>query len=131
MQPEPVDYAGPRATPASELLAQTLSEARELVRLEVRLARAELKEEVARAKRAAIVGAIGATFVVLALSSLVVAAVLALGGTAVTALVVAAVLAGLGVASIAIAYAAVPKAVLGQTREQIKSDVEQLKEHVA
>jgi len=66
----------------------------------------------------------------LTLGALLVAVILALGGTAVTALVVAAVLAVLAVASIAAAYALVPKTVLGQTREHLKGDVEQLKEHV-
>lgn len=131
MQTEPNVHPARAAMPASELLAQALSEARELVSLEVRLAKAELKEEIARTKRAAIAGAVGTVFVTLALAALLVAVILALGGTAGTALIVAAVLAVLGAASMAIAYASAPKAVLGQTREQLKDDVEQLKEHVA
>lgn len=131
MQTEPNVRAAAGATPASELLAQALSEARELVTLEVRLAKAELKEEIAGAKRAALAGAVGGVFVTLALAALLVAVILALGGTAAIALIVAAVLAVLGAASIAIAYASAPKAVLEHTREQLKGDVEQLKEHVA
>jgi len=130
MQTEPIENAARGEPPASELVAQALSDARELVRLEIRMAKAELKEEISRTKRAAILGAIGGVFVILALATLLIAVVLALGGTAVTALVVAAVLAGLGLASIAVAYASVPKTVLGQTREHLKGDVEQLKEHV-
>ena len=131
MQTDPVDDAVRGSASARELVAQVLSEAKELVRLEVRLARAELKDEIRRAKRAAVAGAIGAVFVILTLAILLVAVVLALGGTAIAALVVAAALAVLGATSLGLAYASMPKQVLEHTREQMKEDVEHLKEHVA
>jgi len=114
-----------------DLAKQVLADARELVQLEVRLAKAELLEEMAEAKRAAIAAVFAFGFALLALSALVVALVLALGATPFAALAVAggfvAVAAGLGI----YAYSAAPHSLLGRTRQHVKDDISELKEHVA
>lgn len=115
----------------ADLAKQALGDARELVQLEVRLARAELLEELAGVKRAAIAGLIGFTFVMLAFSALVIALVLALGGTAGAALAVAAGFLVIGAALGVYAYTAAPHSILDRTRSHVKNDISELKEHVA
>jgi uncharacterized membrane protein YqjE len=114
-----------------DLAKQALGDARELVQLEVRLARAELLEELASVKRAAVAGLLGFTFVLLAFSALVMALVLALGGTAGAALAVAAGFLVLGAGLGALAYAALPRSILDRSRRHLQRDISELKEHAA
>ncbi|HYJ09982.1 MAG TPA: phage holin family protein [Polyangiaceae bacterium] len=114
-----------------ELAKQALGDARELVQLEVRLARAELLEELAGVKRAAIAGLLGFACVLLAFSALVIALVLALGGTAGVALAVAAGFLVLGAGLGAFAYASAPHSILDRSRSHVKRDISELKEHAA
>ncbi|MBX3233872.1 MAG: phage holin family protein [Labilithrix sp.] len=114
-----------------DLVKEALDEAKELVRLEVELAKTEIDEEIARAKKAAVGFALAGAFGVLALCMLAVALVLALGGTPLTAIAVAGgflLVAGLGVA---LGYSVFPKKPLAHTRARLESDLEQLKEHLA
>ena len=121
----------PESISTSELLKQTIEEARELVKLEVGIAREELKQDLREAKRAAIAGALALGMAVLVLDALVVAIILALGGTASAALAVAAALAALTALSVAFAYTAAPKSLLGKTRQHLKEDANEIKEHMA
>ena len=121
----------PKSVPTADLIKQTLAEARDLVELEVRLAKEELKADVVEAKRAAIAGALGLGILLLLLGALVVAVILALGGTVGAALIVSAGLALLAATSVAVAYAIAPKSLLGKTRRHLKQDATELKEHVA
>jgi uncharacterized membrane protein YqjE len=121
----------PELLPTTDLVKQALSEARDLVQLEVRIAKEELREELVEAKRAAIAGALAIGIAMLVLGALLVAVILALGGTVGAALVVAAGLAALAAISVAVAYATAPKSVLGKTRKHLKQDATELKEHVA
>ncbi len=118
-------------TSTADLVREAMDEAKELVRLEVELAKEEVREELQQAKRAAIGFGIAAGASVVTLCLLAVALVLALGGTALVALAVAggfAVVAGVtGYAS----YGMMPKTPLEKTRRRLKSDVNQLKEHIA
>jgi uncharacterized membrane protein YqjE len=114
-----------------DLAKQALGDARELVQLEVRLARAELMEELAGVKRAAVAGLLGFACVLLAFSALVMALVLALGGTAGAALAVAAGFLALGAGLGAFAYAALPRSILDRSRHHLKRDISELKEHAA
>jgi uncharacterized membrane protein YqjE len=117
--------------PTSELVKEVFDETRELVRLEVQLARAEVTAELRRATRAAI--AVGITLVafILFLAMMALMIVLACGGTVVAALVAAAVFLVIGGTSALFAYAAVPKRPFVRTRERLEADVNQLKEHFA
>jgi uncharacterized membrane protein YqjE len=119
-----------KSASTSELVAGALNEARELAKLEVRIAVAELKEELVQAKRAAIAAGVGAAAGVLALAALLIALVLALGGTVVVALILAGALAVIAAVSFGLAYASAPKSVLKHTRGQLKDDFSSLKEHV-
>lgn len=115
----------------AELVKEAMDEAKELVRLEVALAKEEVRAELARLQHAAIwLGiATGAALVVLCL--LAVALVLVLGGTALAALGVAGGL--LVVAGITgyLGYGKLPRRPLEKTRDRLESDVNQLKEHIA
>jgi uncharacterized membrane protein YqjE len=124
-----VDLSSSEPT-TGELVKQALVEARELVTLEVRIARAEAREELERTTRAAVAFGIAFGFVLLALSAFVVAVILAFGGTVIAALLVGAALAVLGAIAVAIAMASVPKSVLGRTRAHVKQDATVLREHV-
>jgi hypothetical protein len=115
----------------ADLVREALDEAKELVRIEIELAKSEVEKEIERAKRAAIglVIALGATVIVLCL--LAVALVLALGGTALAALCVAGALLVIGLAAAAAGYWLLPKRPLERISRRLKTDVAQLKEHVA
>lgn len=130
MQPPPERLAMEEAS-TSDLVREALDEAKELVRLEVELAKTEVTEELAEAKKAAVGFVVAGAFMVLALCLLSVALVLALGGTAVVALVVAGVfmvIAGIGAFA---GYSMLPKKPLEQTRRRMKTDFQSLKEHLA
>lgn len=116
--------------PTTELMRQVLDETRELVRIETRLARDELQGDLKQLQTAAIFGGAALLLAILALSTLIVAGVLALGASAGVALIGAAAL--LLVASVlaGVAFQRMPKPPLARTRERLTSDVTQLKEHI-
>lgn len=126
----PVVQPPPETLSTPDLVKQVLTEARDLVELEVRMAKAELREDLSEAKRAAIAGGLAVGIAMLVIAALLVAVIFALGGTVVAALIVAAALAALAAVSIAVAYATAPKSLLGKTREHLKTDASELKEHV-
>jgi uncharacterized membrane protein YqjE len=126
-------YEGPvplDARPTAELVKEALAEARELVQLEVKLAKEEMRVEIKQAKKAGIAVGVSGVVALLGLSTLVVALVLALGGTALAALIVAIVLLAMAGGGAAFAYSRVPKDPLDSTRRRLEADVNQLKEHV-
>lgn len=132
-QPDPV-FRNVRPLPddlsTGELLRQTLDETKELVRLEVELARQDITSELKQVKTAGIFLGIAAALAVVFIAMLNVAMVIALGATLTAALVVAAMVA-LEVAVLGyIGYRKLPKAPLQRTRERLVSDVRELKEHV-
>lgn len=121
----------PTAVSTPELVKQVLGDARELMSLEVRLAVQEAQSEVLQLKQAAIVAGISAALTLLGVGTLLLAIVLALGGTPLDALIVSAVLLlGAGIGAF-YAYSVVPKTPLAKTRQRLKNDVTHLKEHVA
>jgi uncharacterized membrane protein YqjE len=114
----------------TELVRQTMEDTKELVRIELKLAREEIRDDLLQLKTVAILLGVAAVLAVLVLSSLIVAIVIALGGTVVVALVATGVLAvGSGAMAI-IARKHFPKVPLQRTRARLKSDINQLKEHV-
>lgn len=118
-------------TPTVVLLSRVLDEAKDLVRIEVNLARDDVRSEVKGLSHAAIGFAVAAASVLLALDLLVMALVLALGGVPWLALALAGAFAGLGALAAGAGYASVPKKPLEPTRRRLASDVDHLKEHVA
>lgn len=113
------------------LVMDALDEAKQLVRIEVELAKAEAMQELEQVKRAAIGFGISLAATVLVLCLLAMALVLALGGTPVAALGVAGGFMVLGGAGAFIGYSFLPKAPLEKTRRRLQTDVNQLKEHIA
>lgn len=115
----------------ADLVREALDEAKELVKIEVALAKDEVKKEVAQMKRAAIGFGIGLVFSVLFLTTMATALVLALGGTALVALAVAGGFLLIGGIAAYAGYAMMPKKPLERTRHRLETDVNQLKEHFA
>jgi uncharacterized membrane protein YqjE len=114
-----------------DLVKEALDEAKELVRLEVEIAKDEVKQEVAQTKKAAIGFGVALAFALVVLSLLAVSIVLAVGGTAVAALAVAGVFLVLGGVAGYVGYTMIPKKPLDKTMNRVKRDVNQLKEHIA
>ena len=114
-----------------DLVKEALDEAKELVRLEVEIAKDEVKQEVAQTKKAAIGFGVALAFALVVLSLLAVSIVLAVGGTAVAALAVAGVFLVLGGVAGYLGYTMIPKKPLDKTMNRVKRDVNQLKEHIA
>ncbi len=94
----PVTVQNSNPLPTAELVRRALEETKELVRLEVKLAQEELRQDVLRVKMTALFAVLASLFLVLVVSTLVVALILALGGSPGNALFVAAILLGLMVA---------------------------------
>ncbi|MEO6418611.1 MAG: phage holin family protein, partial [Polyangiaceae bacterium] len=116
--------------PTGELLREALEDARELVQLEVNLARDEVKQEIHAGVQAAIAFGVSGACAILVVAMICVAIVLAIGTPVVALLfglgflVVSAIAAALG-------YSRLPKKPLPTTRARVERDVQQLKEHVA
>ncbi|HVJ94484.1 MAG TPA: phage holin family protein [Labilithrix sp.] len=115
----------------ADLFREALDEAKELVRLEVELAKSEVEKEIARAKKAAIAIAVGLAAGVIVLSLLAVALVFALGGTALVALAVAGAFLFMGGAAAFAGYSLLPKQPLEETRHRLRSEAMELGEHIA
>lgn len=115
--------------PTVDLLKSVVAETRQLVQLELRIAREEVKEELQRVKKAAIVAGLATGSLFLALASLAVALIFALGATLEAALFVALGFAVVATALGAFAYAVIPKSLLPHTRQHLMNDVNELKEH--
>jgi uncharacterized membrane protein YqjE len=118
------------AVPTTELMRQVLDETKELVRIESKLAREELQADLVQMKSAAIFGGVALVLALLTFSTLIVTLILALGGAALVALICAVVLLLGASGAAAVAYQKVPKPPLARTRDRLRSDVTQLKEHI-
>jgi uncharacterized membrane protein YqjE len=118
-------------TSTADLVKDVLTEARELVKLEVDLARNEMKREVKELEQAAIAFGVGVVAALLFLAMISVAIVVALGGTALAAVGVGIVFAVVAVVTGWVGYGKLPKKPLDQTRRRVRLDFQQLKEHVA
>ena len=124
----PIEPALHTSTP--ELLREALVDTKELVRLEMKLAQEELREDVRRIKGAGILLAIAAALLIVALAMFDLAVVLALGGTVGAALLVAFIVLG-EVAVVGFwGYRKLPKVPLERTRSRLATDVQALKEQV-
>ncbi|HEY5955991.1 MAG TPA: phage holin family protein [Polyangiaceae bacterium] len=116
-------------TPADPV-RQAIADARELVVMEMRLAIAEARSDLRQAKAAAIVAVIALILALFSSIALLVALILALGGTPGVSLLVAAVLFVAAGAFGVYAYTTLPKKILERTRNRLMSDVSYLKERV-
>ena len=117
--------------PTGELIKHALEDARELVRIEVGLAREEACAQVKLATRAAIAGGIALGAALLCLSTVTIALVLASGGSVTVALVIAGIYLLVACVAGRWAYRMMPKKAAGETRRRIGREIDKWKEHVA
>jgi hypothetical protein len=113
-----------------ELIREAMDEARQLIILEVALAKEEVRREAVATKSAAIALAVGAAVLVVGLSLLLVALALAIFPGPIPSLVLGLIL----LAAAAIAGVAgvklLPKKPLGETRRRLETDIENVKERI-
>jgi uncharacterized membrane protein YqjE len=132
---EPLDgriqtQLGPEASTA-DLVRDAIAEARELVQLEVALAKNEVRGEIAQAKASSVGFGVALFLVIEGVAMLLVALVLAIAPTAPVALVVGLVLLAVAAVSGFAGYKLLPKKPMDHTRRRLQADLEQLKERLA
>jgi uncharacterized membrane protein YqjE len=115
----------------ADLVREAMAEAKELVRIEVELAKEELAKDRRHLERAATGFGIAVAAAILALCLLSMSLVFALGATALVALAVAGGVFVVGAAAAGLGYGMLPKVPFAKTRDRLQSDVNQLKEHIA
>ncbi len=131
-EPEPprsLDRTSLDEVPIPELISRALTEVKDLARVEIELAKEDVRSEAKGAVRAAIGFGVGAAAGILAVGLLLLALVLAVGSAPWVPLLLAAGFAVLAAAGGAVGYAWLPKAPLEPTRRRLVSDVDHLKEH--
>lgn len=114
----------------TELLREAIEETRELVKLEVELAKDEVREELADAKRAAIMFGVAAVAALLAAAMLFVALALAIFPGPVPALVIGGALIVTAAVLGLVAWRRTPKKPLGRTQRRLETDARVLKEGI-
>jgi hypothetical protein len=115
----------------TDLIREVIGDGRELVRIEVALARDELGREIAAAKTSSIAFGCATALAVTALTMFVVALVLALRGGWAGALVAGAILLAAALGLGLVGWSALPKKPLEQTKGRLRADVKQLRERMA
>jgi uncharacterized membrane protein YqjE len=129
--------AGVASLPTSELIREALEETKELARLEVKLAREEVRDDLLQLKGFAIFAGVAVVLGIVTVTLLFVAIIFALGATTTpaaftpAAFIVFGVLAVISAVLGGIAYQRLPKVPLQRTQARLKADLEQFKEHVA
>jgi uncharacterized membrane protein YqjE len=113
-----------------DLLQETIRDAKELVRIEVELAKVEAKQQISDTKGAAIAFGAATTLGLLALAMLLTAILLAIGPTPVVALIMMAVLLVGAVVGALIGRAKIPRTPMVRTRARVERDVEELRNHL-
>jgi hypothetical protein len=129
MDPQ-IERVPPPEASSTELVKEALDDARELIRLEVELAKEEVRREVAATKNAGIAIGVGAVALIAGVSLLLVALALAIFPGPIPSLVIGVVLV---IGAAAAGFAGVkllPKKPLGETRRRIETDIETVKERV-
>jgi hypothetical protein len=117
--------------PVADLIREVLGDTGELVRIEVALARDEVRREVAAARTGAIALAAAAAASVAALTMFIVAIVLGLQLGWVGALVAGAILLGAALLLGLLGWKAMPTSPMGETKGRLQQNVERLKEGIA
>jgi NADH:ubiquinone oxidoreductase subunit K len=122
---------GPDGVSTAVLIKQAVDEARELVRLEIALAKNEVKSEAKDARRAAIAFGVSAGLAVGGVTMFFVAIALAFSSGPVAALIVGAIVLVIAACASLIGVGLFPRKPLVETRHRLESDVRIVKEHVA
>lgn len=113
-----------------DLLQETIRDAKELVRVEVELAKEEAKQQLTDMRSAAIAFGAAAVLAVMALCMLLTAVLLAIGPTPVVALIMTAVLLAGAATAALLGRAKIPRRALGRTRARVERDVQELRNHL-
>jgi hypothetical protein len=117
--------------PVTDLIREVLGDTRELVRIEVALARDDVRHEVAAAKTSAIALGSAAVASIAAFTLFMVAIVLALKVGWVGAVVVGGILLAVAISLGFVGWSALPTKPLAQTKGRLQANVERLKERMA
>jgi uncharacterized membrane protein YqjE len=121
----------PDDAPTGALLREAIDETRTLMKLEVALAKQEVKEDLNDIKMSGIaLGAAGVLGIV-GLSMLALGLVLAIAATWACALLVGAAFLLLAVVAAYVGYSKLPRKPLERTKKRLETDLQQLNEHVA
>ncbi|WP_437674733.1 phage holin family protein [Sorangium sp. So ce131] len=115
----------------ADLVKEAIAEAKELMQVEVALARDEISEEIAWAKRSGIALGVAVAAALIGLALVLVALALSISPSPIPALLL-----GLGFVVLAVVvglvgYTRAPKRPLERTQERVAADVRVLREHVA
>jgi hypothetical protein len=124
------DLSHLRDASAVDLVRSALAETKNLVALEMALAKDEAKRELYAARRAAIAAAVAFSMLLVAASVLLVSLALAIAPGAFPALVIGVVALGVAAFSAWLATRFLPKKPLIDTRERLGSDLVIVKEHI-
>jgi hypothetical protein len=116
--------------PTGDLIREVINETRQLVQLEVALAREEVRMEMARARFGGMVLGTAAGAGISGLTLCLVAAVLTFSAPAVAALVVGASLVSIAILGGWVGWKKLPKRPMNETRSRLEADFKQLKEHI-
>jgi hypothetical protein len=130
-QPITAAGAGDPKEPTTGLVSDAIDATRDLVRIEIALAREEFDRQAAMAKSAAVPLAAGIGAAIAAATLLLVAVALALPTPWLAATIIGAVLLVVAAALVAGAWRAFPKRPLAQTTGRIADDVTKVKERIA
>jgi uncharacterized membrane protein YqjE len=124
-----MNFTDPRPDASTtDLLREAIEETRQLVKIEVELAKDDVREELAAAKRAAVIFGVAAVSALLAASMLFVALALAIFPGPVPALVIGGVLIATAAVLGIVAWKRTPKKPLDRTRRRLETDGRLLKE---
>jgi hypothetical protein len=116
---------------SAELVKEAMDEAKQLIRLEVALAKEEVKREAVSAKNAGIAFGVGGAVLLVGVSLLFVALALAIFPGPIPSLVLGLVLVAFAAIAGVSGAKLLPKRPLAETRRRIETDVERVKERVA
>jgi Putative Actinobacterial Holin-X, holin superfamily III len=117
--------------PVAELVREAAGEAKQLIRLEVELAKEEIRRELSDARTGAITLVVSALVLVLGIALLLVAVALAIFPGPVPALLI-----GVGLLAVSgfcalMGVRLLPKKLLQATRQRLETDIEVVKEQIA
>jgi hypothetical protein len=112
-----------------DLVKDALDEVRELIKLEVALAKNEIESELTRVRNAAIAMAVAAFALNLAFTMVLVALAFATGSGEIFAFIAAACLFVGAIVGVAVGMKKMPLTFLGRTRKRLGEDLKQMESH--
>ncbi len=118
-------------TSASELVREALDETKQLVQIEVALAKAELRTQVTTAKVSAVAFSVALMTGILALAMGLVSLALAFSTGPLPALIIALTLLAVSIAAGVLGFMEFPRMPIPMTQKRLESDLRLIKEHIA